>query len=133
MALSAAKVSRERQHDLPSVIPNHERGQARKHGGVEEAIHATYTTIASALKVAGRFAPSVERGFDASTLRRRHALPFEMGEWCVECFVYRCEDIFDGHSGGVVRCDNPILREEVGDDVERRDSGDYSQLSQMLG
>lgn len=92
-----------------------------------------YTTIASALKVAGRFAPCVEHGFDTSTLHRRHAFPFEMGEWCMESSVYRCEDILDGHSGRVVGCDNPIPREEVRDDADRRDTRVYSQLGQMVG
>ena len=132
-AAISAKVSGKRQDDLPSVIPIHERGQARKHGGVEQAIHATYATIASAVEVAGRFAPCIEYLFDASTLCRRHALPFGRGEPRMESRVYRCKDILDGHSGRVRSCNNPILREEVGDDVEGRDTGERGQLSQVVG
>ena len=111
------KVSGKRHNYFPSVIPIHKRGQACKHGGVEQAIHATYTTITSAVKVARRFAPCIKHLFDAIALRRRHALPFELGEWCVESGVYRRKDILDGHPSGVVGCNNPILREEVGDDA----------------
>ena len=83
-AATRAKVSGKRQDDFPSVIPKRERGQARKHGGVEQAIHATYATMAGAVKVAGRLAPCVEHLFDASTLHRRHAFPFDLGERCME-------------------------------------------------
>lgn len=132
-AATSAEVSGQRQDDFPSIIPKHERGKARKHGGVEQAIYATHAAVASAVKVAGRFAPRVERGFDASTLCWRHAFPFDLGEWYIQPSVYHFKDILDGHSGRVVGCDNPILREEVGDDMEGRDTGVRGQLSQMVG
>ena len=89
---------------------------------MQQAIHATYTTIVSALIVAGRCAPRIEHGLDTTTLHRRHAFPLELREWEMESSVYRCKHILDRHSGRVVGCDNPILREEVGDDAERHDA-----------
>ena len=48
----SAEVSGKQQDDFPSVIPIHERRQARKHGSMEQAVHVTYAPIASAVKAA---------------------------------------------------------------------------------
>lgn len=70
-----------------------------------------------AVKIARRCAPCVKHVFDARALRRGYALPFVLSEGCVEGRVYGGKDVFDGHAVGVVGRDDPIPREEVGNDA----------------
>lgn len=132
-ASTGAKVPGQRQDGLPPVIPQYERGQARKHGSVEQAVYTTHTTVARTVKVAGRPAPRVERGFDEFAVCRRHAIPLGLRERHVQPSVYRDKDVLDGHPARIMGCDNPVPQEEVGNDPESRDIRVYSQLSEVVG
>jgi len=129
--MTSTEIPRQRQDDLPPVVPEYQGRETRKCGRVEQGIHATDPPVTGALKVAGRFAPGVEHLFDEGTLLRRHTLPFRNGERCVEFCVNGGENVLYGHAGWVVATHNPILRQEVGGNAKAGDSRDGRRLRKV--